>query len=115
MLALYGKSATFFSKDIASKLQDLVRQDSKYELLEPMFTTKRISGDLDRLFKMDFLHRKKVKRVVSPKRLSPVRQGIRLYILDFQARMALLEFSFQTKDKRNNIQSSSGYHKQRPT
>jgi hypothetical protein len=78
MLAILGQCAVFNAKDLSEKLRSHLIQAGDvegYALLERQFSTKRISGDLDRLYRMGFLNRKRVKRVVYPKGSIPCVRG----------------------------------------
>ncbi len=78
MLSLFGKSAILNTNEISQRLLDLLerRGDTEaYNLFSSQFSIKRVSGDLDRLFRMGFLGRKRVKRIIYPKGSLPFVRG----------------------------------------
>jgi hypothetical protein len=77
ILAIFGRSGKVNSRDLAAMLQDQLerRDDREAHDLIRQFSTKSISGDLDRLFRMGFLKRTRVKRMVFPKESLPCIRG----------------------------------------
>lgn len=68
LLSIDGPSGSFNARGLSDTLLAALRDRASIEdssLLSRMFSTKRISGDLDRLYRMGFLKRKRIKRIVN--------------------------------------------------
>lgn len=61
-----------------------------YQMFATTFSIKRVSGDLDRLYRMGFLSRRRVKRILNLRNSPPVNRGFSyLYKISKQGRQYL--------------------------
>lgn len=89
ILAAYGPSAQFSTKELSDKLSKFLAKrrdfDNDHFFYTRQFSTKRVSGDLDRLYRMGFLNRKRARRVLfSEKPLGRLRGFMYVYRVSAQ-------------------------------
>jgi len=77
-VATYRPFAKVDARTLSKELMDVASQPqnfAQYATLAREYSTKRISGDLDRLYRMGLLKRKRIPRIVYPKDSPPSRKG----------------------------------------
>jgi|GEM_PF-2036940 hypothetical protein len=76
-LSRYGPSASITSREWSDEIMSGLRNSPDYGnlVLHKRFSTKRLSGDLDRLYRMGLISRKRIKRIIHSRNSRPVMRG----------------------------------------
>lgn len=108
LVSIHARNGSFHANGLSEELltQLTIRANlDDYSLFAKMYSIKRISGDLDRLYRMGFLKRKRTKRIIFVKNRPPITRGF-CYLYSISAQGSkYLEFLSKPKTQPHLDQS----------